>query len=43
MDAVRPIIRLHHERLDGSGYPDGLMLVERGYDRGGHESGLEDT
>lgn len=24
LDLVRPIIRHHHERLDGSGYPDGL-------------------
>jgi putative two-component system response regulator len=24
LDAVRPIIRHHHERFDGSGYPDGL-------------------
>jgi putative two-component system response regulator len=24
LDDVRPIIRHHHERLNGSGYPDGL-------------------
>jgi putative two-component system response regulator len=24
LDSVRPIIRHHHERFDGSGYPDGL-------------------
>lgn len=24
LQAIRPIIRSHHERLDGSGYPDGL-------------------
>ena len=24
LDTVRPIVRHHHERLDGTGYPDGL-------------------
>jgi putative two-component system response regulator len=28
LQAVRPIIRWHHERVDGSGYPDGLRGAE---------------
>ncbi|HZR23925.1 MAG TPA: HD domain-containing phosphohydrolase [Vicinamibacterales bacterium] len=28
LDAVRPIVRHHHERADGTGYPDGLAGAE---------------
>jgi putative two-component system response regulator len=28
LDRVRPIVRHHHERLDGTGYPDGLKGAE---------------
>jgi cyclic di-GMP phosphodiesterase len=28
LNKVRPIVRHHHERLDGTGYPDGLRNSE---------------
>jgi len=28
LNKVRPIVRHHHERLDGTGYPDGLRNAE---------------
>jgi len=28
MEKVRPLIRSHHERLDGTGYPDGLNAAQ---------------